>query len=313
MTRRPTPWERSPAENGRAELETPAEIHVTGAYHSSGLSSRRKGHLRIRWLIILSVVVIFSSHCLQVLALTAGELNTIEVYEKVAPSVVNITTAVCELEFFFCATPTHSGSGSGIVLKEDGTIVTSHHVISQAETIEVTLADGRHLKATVIAAAPDSDLAIIRVDAGGRPLKAITLGDSDRLAVGEKVLAIGNPFGLGQTLSVGVVSMVGRSIRNNGLILRDLVQTSAAINPGNSGGALVNSEGELIGMNTAILSPTGSNVGIGFAIPVNHVKKVAPHLIGAWGRPLGWALAALLVIWMLRRIYRPVKRGTFSG
>jgi putative serine protease PepD len=158
--------------------------------------------------------------------------------------------------------------------------------------------------AEVVAASTGDDVAILRIDPKGFPLKSITLGDSDQLRVGERILAIGNPFGLGQTLSVGVVSMTGRNIRNNGLVLRDLIQLSAAINPGNSGGALVNSEGKLVGMNTAILSPTGTSVGIGFAIPANRIKKVATSLMSAWERWLGWILAFVLVCWMLRRICR---------
>jgi putative serine protease PepD len=237
-------------------------------------------------------------------ALTSGEQNTITVYEKVAPSIVNITTAVCEQEFFFCSIPTGSNSGSGIVLKEDGTIVTNYHVVSDAQRIQVTLSDGRQKKAEIVASSPREDLAIIRTESVESPLKPIVFGDSDRLEVGEKVLAIGNPFGLGQTLSLGVVSMTGRNIRNDGMILRNLIQTSAAINPGNSGGALVNSAGELVGMNTAILSPTGTNVGIGFAIPANRIKHVVPNLLNVWGKWLGWIIAILLVYWMFRRIYR---------
>ncbi|NTV41717.1 MAG: trypsin-like serine protease [Syntrophobacteraceae bacterium] len=237
-------------------------------------------------------------------ALTKDETVTIGVYEEVASSVVNITTAACDPEFFFCSVPEGSGSGSGIILMEDGTIVTNHHVVANARSIQVVLSDGRRKEAKIVASSPENDMAIIRIDPAGAPLKPVVLGDSDRLQVGEKVLAIGNPFGLGQTLSVGVVSMTGRSIRDGGIVFRNLIQISAAINPGNSGGALVNSGGQLVGMNTAILSPTGSSVGIGFAIPVNSIKRVAPGLMNAWGRWLGWAIAAALVIWILRRIYR---------
>lgn len=236
--------------------------------------------------------------------LTRDELVTIGVYEQVASSVVNITTAPCDPEFFFCSIPAEAVSGSGIILREDGTIVTNHHVVANADSIQVILADGRRKQATLVASSPENDMAIIRIDAAGAHLTPMVLGDSDRLRVGEKVLAIGNPFGLGQTLSVGVVSMTDRSIRNGGMVLRNLIQISAAINPGNSGGALVNSEGQLVGMNTVVLSPTGSNVGIGFAIPVNSIKRVAPGLMHAWGRWLGWMIAAALVIWILRRIYR---------
>ena len=237
-------------------------------------------------------------------ALTTDERNTISTYELVAPSVVNITTTACGPEFFFCAVPSQTGSGSGVVLDREGAIVTNHHVVAGTETIQVTLSDGRRLEAKVVASSPDDDIAIIHVDVGEKPLVAIVLGDSDKLEVGEKVLAIGNPFGLGQTLTAGVVSMKGRTVRDSGHELRDMIQTNASINPGNSGGALVNSRGELVGLNTAIFSPTGASVGIGFAISVNRVKDVVPGLMQPWQRLMGWLLAILLVYWFIRRIYR---------
>jgi S1-C subfamily serine protease len=236
-------------------------------------------------------------------AMTADELNTISIYESVSASVVNITTTVVEYDFFFRPLPA-AGSGSGIILKDDGIIVTNHHVVANARRIQVTLADGSNWQATVMGSAPHNDLAVIRINPQGHPLQAIALGDSDKLEIGEKVLAIGNPFGLGQTLTVGVVSMLGRNIRDNGRVMKNLIQTDASINPGSSGGALVNSKGELVGINTAILSPTGSSIGIGFAIPVNQVKEVTPGLIYTWGKWLAWILALLLVFWILRKIYR---------
>jgi len=237
-------------------------------------------------------------------ALTQSEMNTISIYEQVSPSVVNITTTNIQYDFFFRPFPT-SGAGSGIILKKDGTIVTNHHVIADARRIQVTLHDGTRWKAEVIGSSPRDDIAIVRIDAGDHPLVPIALGDSDELRIGEKLLAIGNPFGLGLTLTDGVVSMLGRNIRDNGRVLRNLIQTDASINPGNSGGALVNSSGELVGISTAILSPTGSSIGIGFAIPVNRVKQVAPGLTSPWGKWAAWLLAILLVFWVLRRVYRP--------
>ena len=237
------------------------------------------------------------------LALTSEELNTIAIYESVAKSVVNITTRICEPESFWCAVPS-SGTGSGIVLTEDGTILTSYHVVADATNIQVTLDDGRQVKAGVVGAAPEDDLAVIRVDVGERKLKAIKFMNSEGPKVGEKVLAIGNPFALGRTLTTGTVSMVGRDIRDNGRIMRGLIQTDAAINPGNSGGALVNSNGELVGVNTVILSPTGGNIGIGFAIPTSRVIKVLPGLEHPWGKWVGWLLAFAIVYWILRKIFR---------
>jgi S1-C subfamily serine protease len=246
-------------------------------------------------------------HTVNASELTEEELNTIAIYEKVAPSVVNITTMVCDPEFFVCPVPPSSGSGSGIVLKEEGVIVTNHHVIAGAQNIQVTLSDGRHLKAKVVASSPDMDLAILQIDIGDSPLTAIEMGDSSDVKVGEKVMAIGNPFGLGQTLTVGTVSMVGRHIRDENRTMRDLIQTDASINPGNSGGALVNSQGKLIGMNTIILSPTGSSIGIGFAIPVNQINEAAPTLLSDRNRWLGVLLVILIVYWIIYR-YRMYRR-----
>ena len=241
-------------------------------------------------------------------ALSEEEILTIQAYERVASSVVNITTQICEPEFFFCAIPSVTGSGSGVVLREDGLIITNNHVVSGARNIRVVLSDGRRLEARTIASDPNDDLAVIRVDPGDKPLKAITLGDSDKLKVGEKVLAVGNPFGLGQTLTSGIVSMTGRSIEDNGKVLRDLIQTDASINPGNSGGALINLDGELVGLCTTILSPTGASIRIGFALPVNRIKFVAPGLMRPWHRVTGWVLALLLAAWFIKRIYRKQSR-----
>ncbi len=239
-----------------------------------------------------------------VFALTSIENNTIAAYEKVAPSVVNITTMDCDPEFFWCATPAESGSGSGVVLRADGLIVTNNHVISNAKKITVALSDGRRLDAHVLASAVADDFAVLKVDPGEKTLRAISLGNSDKLRIGERVLAVGNPFGLGQTLTAGIVSMTNRTVKDGGKIMRDLIQTDAPINPGNSGGALINSEGELIGICTAILSPTGSSIRIGFAIPVNRMKEVVPGLINPWPRIIGWGVAALLLALFLKRIYR---------
>jgi len=246
-------------------------------------------------------------------ALTAEEVLTIKAYEKVAPSVVNLTTQVCEAEFFYCATPSITGSGSGVVLREDGLIITNSHVVSGAQTIRVVLSDGRRLEARITASDPDDDLAVIKVDVGDKPLRAIALGDSDSLRVGQRVLAVGNPFGLGQTLTSGVISMTDRTIRDNETVLKNLIQTDAPINPGNSGGALINLDGELVGLCTAILSPTGSSIRIGFALPVKRIKAAAPELMHPWHKITGWVVVILLAAWFFRRIYRNPSRHYDMG
>lgn len=261
--------------------------------------------------VLLALLFCILAPCSSAMALTAEETATIEAYRRVAPSVVNITTQMCEPEFFFCATPTITGSGSGVVLRADGLIITNSHVVAEARSIWAVIADGRRLAARITASDPENDLALIKVDPGKKPLQAIALGDSDRLRVGERVLAVGNPFGLGQTLTSGVVSMTGRTIKDEGRVLRELIQTDAAINPGNSGGALINLDGELVGLCTAILSPTGSSVRIGFALPVNRIKSVAPGLMSRWPRTTGWVLAILLAAWLLKRIYGKRSVGSY--
>jgi S1-C subfamily serine protease len=161
-----------------------------------------------------------------------------------------------------------------------GHILTNHHVVANAQKLEVTLADGSKWPAKLIGSDPDNDLAVIKIEAPKEKLKVIPMGDSKSLRIGQKVLAIGNPFGLQRTLTTGIISSLGRTIRSEvGTLIEDVIQTDAAINPGNSGGPLLNSEGEIVGINSAIISPTGGSVGIGFAIPVNTAKRVVPELI----------------------------------
>jgi S1-C subfamily serine protease len=211
--------------------------------------------------------------------MTEDERNNIAVYEKVADGVVNVTSTAVQMDFFFNAFPTQ-GSGSGSVIDTRGHILTNHHVVADAQKLEVTLADESKWPAKLVGSDPESDLAVIRIDAPREKLKVIPMGDSKSLRIGQKVLAIGNPFGFERTLTTGVISSLGRTIRSDsGALMEDIIQTDAAINPGNSGGPLLNSEGEIIGINTAILSPSGGSVGIGFAIPVNVAKKIVPDLI----------------------------------
>ncbi len=231
-------------------------------------------------LVIIALALIYALLLSQAgAALTEDEKNNISVYNQAAPSVVNVSSVVMELDFFLNPVP-KQGSGSGIILDARGYILTNHHVITEAQSIHVTLSDGGSYPAKLVGSDPDSDLAVIKIDAPRDKLKPIRLGNSDQLQVGQKVLAIGNPFGLNETLTTGIISSIGRSIRApSGLLIEDMIQTDASINPGNSGGPLLNSRGELVGINTAIFSPSGGSVGIGFAIPVNTAKKVFPQLI----------------------------------
>jgi putative serine protease PepD len=212
-------------------------------------------------------------------SMTEDEKNNISVYEKVADGVVNITSTAVQMDFFFNAFPTQ-GSGSGSIIDLKGHILTNHHVVANAQKLEVTLADESKWPAKLIGSDPDNDLAVIQIDAPKEKLKVIPTGDSRNLKIGQKVLAIGNPFGLQRTLTTGIISSLGRTIRSeSGTLMEDIIQTDAAINPGNSGGPLLNSDGEIVGINSAIISPSGGSVGIGFAIPVNTAKRIIPELL----------------------------------
>ncbi len=212
---------------------------------------------------------------------TDDEINNIQIFKHASPAVVYVTNnTVVRNRYSLDLQAVPQGSGTGFVWDKRGHIVTNFHVIENARQITITLQDQTTWQAEVVGLAPDRDLAVLRIDAPADKLTPLPTGDSSILTVGRKVLAIGNPFGLDTTLTVGVVSALGREIQApNNRKIRNVIQTDAAINPGNSGGPLLNSAGELIGVNTAIYSPSGASVGIGFAIPINIVKKTIPELI----------------------------------
>ncbi len=219
--------------------------------------------------------------------LTAGEVRTIEVFRRAADAVVYLTNIARRRDFFTLDVfEAPQGSGSGFVWDEAGHIVTNFHVIEGGSRFSVVLSDQSEWDAEVVGAAADKDLAVLRIEAPRERLAVLPLGRSAELVVGQQVLAIGNPFGLDHTLTVGVVSALGRELRSpGGRLIRDVIQTDAAINPGNSGGPLLDSGGRLIGINTAIFSPSGASAGIGFAVPVDAVRALVPQLI-ARGRPI---------------------------
>ncbi len=245
-------------------------------------------------------------------SLEADERNNISVYERVSPGVVNINTTSFVEDFFFGAYP-QQGSGSGSIIDTKGHILTNYHVIEGASRLDVTLADNTSYPATVVGADPDNDLAIIRIQAPPERLRVVPLGSSRNLKVGQKVLAIGNPFGLSQTLTSGIISALGRPLRSeNGRTIENVIQTDASINPGNSGGPLLNSAGEMIGINTAIYSPRGGSVGIGFAVPVDIAKQIIPDLLeyGRVRRPwLGITGTYQLNARLAQRLNLPVSEG----
>lgn len=213
--------------------------------------------------------------------LAPDERNNIEVFKSASPSVVHITTLERAASLFSNdVTQVPRGTGTGFMWDERGHIVTNFHVIQGANGARVTLADQSTYSASLVGAYPDRDIAVLRIDAPAAKLKPIALGRSSDLLVGQKVYAIGNPFGLDQTLTTGIVSALNREIESvTRRPIRGVIQTDAAINPGNSGGPLLDSAGRLIGINTAIYSPSGTSAGIGFAIPADEVNRIVPRLI----------------------------------
>jgi S1-C subfamily serine protease len=206
-------------------------------------------------------------------------------YQRVSPSVVHITSQLQTVDFFYGVVPSE-GTGSGFVYDTNGHIVTNNHVVAGANEVDVLLANGMSLPAEVVGVDEYYDLAVIHIDAPANTLTPLELGDSSTLKVGQRVVAIGNPFGLDRTLTSGLVSALGRQVQtSNNSVIGEAIQTDAAINPGNSGGPLLNLRGQVIGINTAINSPSGGSVGIGFAVPVDVVKRVVPSLISTGRYP----------------------------
>jgi S1-C subfamily serine protease len=207
------------------------------------------------------------------------ETENINIYKQASPAVANIVTRTVEYDFFFNPVPIE-GAGSGFLIDTDGHILTNYHVVQGAQTIEVTLGDQSRFKAKLIGADSRNDIALIKIEPKGRKLTPLQLGDSRNLLVGQRVLAIGNPFGFQSTLTTGIVSSLGRTVQTSeSTFIDEAIQTDAAINRGNSGGPLLNSHGEVIGINSAIYAPTGTTAGIGFAIPINTARRVAEDLI----------------------------------
>jgi S1-C subfamily serine protease len=237
-------------------------------------------------------------------ALDAIEEENVRIYKQASPAVANIVTRAVQYDFFYHAVPVE-GAGSGFVIDTDGHILTNYHVVQGADTIEVTLGDQSHYTAKKIGEDTRNDIALIQIDPHGHKLATLKLGDSRNLLVGQRVLAIGNPFGFEGTLTTGVVSSLGRTVQTgDSTFIDEAIQTDASINAGNSGGPLLDSHGEVIGINSAIYAPTGTTAGIGFAIPINTARRVAEDLItkghvrratlGAEGRAIWPGLAEAL-------------------
>ena len=229
------------------------------------------------------------------------ERNSIAIYEALNEGVVNVAAVTTSFNRF--RPIPGSGSGSGVIIDADGHVLTSHHVIKDAARLSVTLWDGSEHDATVIGTDPENDLAVILFDPGDTPLTVIPFGDSTDLRVGQKVLAIGNPFGQDRSLTTGIVSGLSRPVQaDDGLIIQEMIQTDASINPGNSGGPLLDASGRMIGINTMIFSPTGVSVGIGFAVPIATARRVLPELMEHGIVLRGWIdIQPVILSWRLTR------------
>lgn len=221
--------------------------------------------------------------------LSADELETIRLFEMRNDGVVNISTQRLTLNWFLEAVPQQGQSGSGSIIDRRGYVLTNNHVVDGAAGINITLADGTTLNGEVVGTDLENDLAVLKFDPQGRELTTIPLGSSEDLRVGQRVMAIGNPFAIGRTLTTGVISGLGRSIRgHDSFIINGLIQTDASINPGNSGGPLLDSRGDMIGINTMIYTQSGGSIGIGFAVPVDTAHRVVPDLIEYGTVRRGW-------------------------
>jgi S1-C subfamily serine protease len=245
-------------------------------------------------------------------ATVSDEQNSIEVYKALSPGVAFITTSTQAQNFLGEESETEKGNGSGSVIDAQGHILTNYHVVEGASKLSVSFGGEKTYQAKVVGGDPDTDLAVIQIEPGTDKLTVVPLGDSDQLEVGQKVLAIGNPFGLDRTLTTGVISGLQRPIRaRNGRTIEGAIQTDASINPGNSGGPLLDKFGRMIGINSQILSPAGGSVGVGFAIPVSIAKRIVPQLIqyGEVRRPkLGAALYSVEQL-SERGIEMPIAKG----
>jgi len=242
-----------------------------------------------------------------------SERENILIYERLNSAVVNITTETMAINWFLEPVPQEGGSGSGSIIDTKGYVITNNHVIENAYKVFINLADGSQYEGTVVGTDPENDIAVLKfTPPRGAEIRTVPYGDSSNLKVGQKVLAIGNPFALERTLTVGIVSGLGRPIQTSrNRIIRDMIQTDASINPGNSGGPLLDTQGRMIGINTMIYSPSGGSVGIGFAVPINTAKRVVNEIIQYGKVRRGWIDATVVQIFpsLVRYAKLPVDAG----
>ena len=272
----------------------------------------------LRALLLIVIVLFYGPGIASAQSLDPEELTNIRVYQEAHESVVNITTVVIDYKHFSNPYASET-SGSGIVLDKEGNLLTNHHVITNAShLIEVTLSDHTKWRAKLVGSDPTTDLAVIRIKAPADRLHPIKFGKSEDIKVGQKVLAIGNPFGLEQTLTTGIVSSIRRYLKINNIEMDHVIQTDAAINPGNSGGPLLDSKAQMIGINTAIFTPSGGtrgNIGIGFSVPVKTVRSVVKELLDKGYVSSAWIgiERQTLIPEYAKALNLPVERGVLVG
>jgi S1-C subfamily serine protease len=290
-----------------ARLFVAAVVIIAGAYWAGG----RWGERQPRKVEALPLGTGLTEVSAREGALTDDESINVRVYREASAAVANILTKATAYDFFMDPVPVE-GAGSGFVIDARGYILTNFHVVQEAQSIEVVLGDQTRYPAKFLGADQRNDVALIKIEPKGKPLMALPLGDSAKLQVGQKVLAIGNPFGFQSTLTTGVVSALGRNVQTSQTTLIDeAIQTDAAINRGNSGGPLLNSHGEVIGINSAIYTPSGTTAGIGFAIPVNTAKRIAHDLMTEGRVRQAFLGAQTLEVggWLAEALDLPVKDG----
>ena len=262
-----------------------------------------------RYLFLFLVLVFCFTQVHGVTSYSVDEQENISIYAKSSRAVVNISNIAVNYDFYYRAIPAESGSGTGFLINKSGIIVTNYHVVENASKLVVTLSDNSQWPGKLVGADPNNDLAIVRIRAPAESYGVLKFSHSNDIVVGQKVLALGNPFGLRQTLTTGIISALGRTIAaKNGRKIEGIIQTDAAINPGNSGGPLLDSEGNVIGINTAIIGSAGS-VGIGFAVPSNTALRILPDLLkyGYVRRP--WLGIEPIPTVYLRRIGIDIREG----
>src|SRR5271155_5790493 len=287
-----------------------AAVLIGGAYWAGGRWGQRQPR-KVEALPLAAPAVAVTEVSAKDSALTDEESINVRVYREASAAVANVLTKATEYDFFMDPVPVE-GAGSGFLIDPRGYILTNFHVVQEAQSIEVVLGDQTRYPGKFIGADQRNDVALVKIDPKGKHLVALPLGDSSALQVGQKVLAIGNPFGFQSTLTTGVVSALGRSVQTSQTTLIDeAIQTDAAINRGNSGGPLINSHGEVIGINSAIYTPSGTTAGIGFAIPVNTAKRIAHDLMTEGRVRQAFLGAQTLSVggWLSEALDLPVQEG----